>query len=55
MTAKYSVLEDCGKASSKQPMKGRKRLYYIAAIEQTWDYAPSEKDLIEGVNLADSE
>lgn len=55
MIAKYSVLEDCGKASSGQPMNGRKRLYYIAAVEQTWDYAPSGKDLIDGVNLADSE
>ena len=55
MIAKYSVLKDCGNASSGQPMKGKKRFYYIAAVEQTWDYAPSGKDLIDGVNLADSE
>lgn len=55
MVAKYAVLEDCGKASSGQPMNGRKRWYYIAAVEQTWDYAPSGKDLIDGVNLTDSE
>lgn len=55
MTAKYSVSEDCVKASSGQPMDGRKRLYYIAAVELTWDYAPSGKDLIDGVNLTDSE
>lgn len=55
MIAKYSVSEKCGKDPSGKPMNGRKRLYYIAAVEQTWDYAPSGKDLIDGVNLAESE
>ena len=55
MVAKYTVLEHCGKASSGKPMNGRKRWYYIAAVEETWDYAPSGKDLIDGVYLADSE
>ena len=55
MVAKYTVLEDCGKASSGQPMKGQKRWYYIAVVEQTWDYAPSGRDLIDGVNLSESE
>ena len=53
--AKYTVLKDCGNSSSVQPMNGRKRWYYIAAIEETWDYAPSGKDLIEGVDLKDSQ
>ena len=53
-TAKYTVLKDCGNASSDQPMSGRKRWYYIAAVEETWNYAPTGKDLIEGVELKDS-
>ena len=52
--ARYTVLKDCGNASSVQPMNGQKRWYYIAAVEETWDYAPSGKDLIEGVDLKDS-
>lgn len=55
MVAKYTVREDCGKASSKKPISGLKRWYYIAAVEETWDYAPSGKDLMDGVNLTDSE
>ena len=53
--AKYTVQEGCGRGSAKRPMRGQKRWYYIAAVEETWDYAPSGKDLIEGVDLKDSE
>ncbi|CAH3123052.1 unnamed protein product, partial [Pocillopora meandrina] len=55
MVAKYTVSEDCGKTSAAKAMNGRKRVYHIAAVEETWDYAPSGKDLIEGVDLKDSE
>lgn len=55
MVAKYTVSEDCGKTSAAKAMSGRKRVYHIAAVEETWDYAPSGKDLIEGVDLKDSE
>ena len=54
MIAKYTVQKDCGNASAGQPMEGRKRWFYIAAVEETWDYAPSGKDLLEGVDLKDS-
>ena len=55
MVAKYTVQKDCGKAVAEQPMGEKKRWHYIAAVEETWDYAPSGKDLIEGVDLQDSE
>lgn len=55
MVAKYTVVEDCGKSSASKSMSGRKRWYYIAAVEETWDYAPSGKDLIDGVDLKDSQ
>lgn len=51
MVAKYIVQEDCGTAYTVNQMKGRKRQYFIAAIEETWDYAPSGQDLIEGKEL----
>lgn len=51
MVAKYIVQEDCGTVSTLNPMKGQKRQYFIAAVEETWDYAPSGKDLIEGKEL----
>lgn len=55
MVAKYTVSEDCGKKSAAKATSGRNRVYHIAAVEETWDYAPSGKDLIEGVDLKDSE
>ncbi|XP_074612928.1 hephaestin-like protein isoform X1 [Acropora palmata] len=51
MVAKYIVQEDCGTAYTVNQMKGRKRQYFIAAVEETWDYAPSGQDLIEGKEL----
>ena len=51
MAAKYIVQEDCGIAYTVNQMKGRKRKYFIAAVEETWDYAPSGQDLIEGKEL----
>ena len=55
MVARYAVLEDCGNSSATKAVRGQMRVYHIAAVEETWDYAPSGKDLIEGVDLRDSE
>ena len=53
VVAKYIVQKDCGKVPAGQPMGGKKRWYYIAAVEEVWDYAPSGKDLIDGIDLKD--
>ena len=53
MLAKYTV-RACGKVQTTKP-PGKVRRYYIAAVELEWDYAPSGKDLIDGVPLSDSE
>lgn len=54
MVAKYKVHENCGKVTNEKPMEGRKRWYYIAAVEEIWDYTPSGKDMIEGLDLENS-
>uniref|UniRef100_A0A087YJH5 ferroxidase n=1 Tax=Poecilia formosa TaxID=48698 RepID=A0A087YJH5_POEFO len=33
----------------------RERIYYIGIIEDDWSYAPSEKNLLNGQNIADDE
>ena len=33
--------------------EGRTRTYYIAAVEQDWDYAPSGLNKAKGIKLAD--
>ena len=48
MLAKYTVRKTCGKAPTVMP-SGTIRRYYIAAVEVDWDYAPSGKDILEGV------
>ena len=53
MLAKYTVRKTCGKAPTVTP-SGTIRLYYIAAVEVDWDYAPSGKDILEGVPLEKS-
>ena len=54
MESKYTVRENCGKTVSQQ-VQDTVRRYYIAAIEETWDYAPSGKDILGGTALEDSE
>ena len=53
MQAKYKV-NTCGKVQDKMP-PGTVRPYYVAAIEEEWDYAPTGKDVLEGKPLEDSE
>ncbi|XP_022788227.1 hephaestin-like protein [Stylophora pistillata] len=53
MQAKYKV-NTCGKVQDKMP-PGTVRQYYVAAIEEEWDYAPTGKDVLEGKPLEDSE
>ena len=54
MEATYTVRQNCGNVASTQP-SGSIRRYFIAAVEETWDYVPSGRDLVEGKALEDSE
>lgn len=54
MEATYTVRENCGNVAPTQP-SGTIRRYFIAAVEETWDYVPSGRDLLEGKALEDSE
>ena len=54
MEATYTVRENCGNVTSTQP-SGTIRRYFIAAVEETWDYVPFGRDLVEGKALEDSE
>lgn len=38
-----------------QGKRSRERVYYVGIIEDTWDYAPSGKNLLNGKNIADDE
>lgn len=29
----------------------RERVYYVGIVEDTWDYAPSGKNLVNGLNI----
>ena len=53
MQAKYSV-QNCQNKLPAEP-SGPIRRYYIAAIEEEWDYAPSGRNVLEGVSLEESE
>ncbi|XP_056254111.1 ferroxidase HEPHL1 isoform X1 [Seriola aureovittata] len=35
--------------------RGKERIYYVGIIEDSWDYAPSGRNLINGENVADDE
>lgn len=35
--------------------RSRERIYYVGIIEDTWDYAPSGKNLLNGKNITDDE
>lgn len=54
MEAIYTVRENCGNVAPTQP-SGTIRRYFIAAVEETWDYVPFGRDLLEGKALEDSE
>ena len=54
MQAKYTVKSDCGTAPP-ETLSEKVRRYYIAAVEVFWDYAPTGKDVLEGVPLESSE
>lgn len=53
MQAKYKV-KPCGKVPTTKP-PGTVRQYYVAAVEEEWDYAPTGRDVLEGKPLKDSE
>lgn len=53
MQAKYKV-KPCGKVPTTKP-PGTVRRYYVAAVEEEWDYAPTGRDVLEGKPLQDSE
>ena len=54
MQTKYTVLDNCGNSSSEQTT-GKVRRYYIAAVEEIWDYAPTGRDILGGKPLKESE
>ncbi|XP_068726902.1 hephaestin-like protein [Montipora capricornis] len=54
METTYTVRENCGRSISAQASDTIRR-YFIAAVEETWDYAPSGRDILEGKALEDSE
>ncbi len=33
----------------------RERVYYVGIIEDSWDYAPSGKNLLDGTDIANDE
>ena len=53
MQAKYKV-EQC-KSSENEAVEGKTRRYFIAAVEEAWDYAPTDRDVVQGKTLKDSE
>lgn len=55
METKYTVQENCGKTPPDQTTGDKVRRYYIAAVEEIWDYSPSGHDILEGKPLEDSE
>ncbi|CAH3142781.1 unnamed protein product [Pocillopora meandrina] len=54
MQTKYTVLDNCGNSSSEQTT-GKVRRYYIAAVEEIWDYAPTGRDILGGKPLEESD
>jgi len=55
MKTKYTVKGNCGKPSPEQTTGDNVRRYYVAAVEETWDYSPSGRNILEGKPLEDSE
>ena len=53
MLAKYTV-NTCGKVPTTKTPENVRR-YYIAAVEEEWDYAPTGRDVLEGKPLEESE
>ena len=49
MVAKFKV-NTCRKNPSSFK-SGKTRTYYISAVEEKWDYAPSGKNLLKGTDL----
>ena len=49
MVAKFRV-NMCSKVA-RRPTSQKTRTYYIAAVEQLWDYAPDGKNNIKGTDL----
>ena len=54
METKYMVRENCGNPTSQQASDTVRR-YYIAAVEETWDYTPTGRDILKGKPLEESE
>ena len=55
METKYRVRKNCGKTPPEQTTGDKVRRYYIAAVEETWDYSPSGRNILEGKPLEESE
>lgn len=55
MESKYTVRGNCGKTPSAEQTTDKVRRYYIAAMEETWDYTPSGRDILGGKSLEGSE
>lgn len=41
--------------SAADGRRSSERVYYVGIIEDTWDYAPSGKNLVSGQNITDDE
>lgn len=41
--------------SAADGRRSRERVYYVGIVEDTWDYAPSGKNLVNGQNIADDD
>ncbi|XP_061754573.1 ferroxidase HEPHL1 isoform X2 [Nerophis ophidion] len=59
MARTWSVLMTACLLSALRPSvegrRGRERVYYVAAVEGLWDYAPSGKNLLNNVEVAKDE
>ncbi|XP_042355305.1 ferroxidase HEPHL1 [Plectropomus leopardus] len=42
-------------SSGAEAKRGRERVYYVGIIEDSWDYAPSGKNLLNGQDVANDE
>ena len=53
MVAKFRV-NTCNRVAPKSESR-KTRTYYVAAVEQEWDYGPSGKNLLNGKDLEKDE
>lgn len=43
------------RASGAEGRRGRERVYYVGIVEDSWNYAPSGKNLLNGKDVGDDE